>query len=451
MKVLFLTSSPGYGHTRAAEAVDVALRNAYPDIQTRYLNITHLIDPQVSAAVQDGYLYMTAEYPRLYQKLYDMDKDVYRQLAGKVPADKELVQLLLRQQHRFFHSADYGQASATGSHKSLDSALLNTLINGLCHYRRMPAGPLLLQGLLGLIYRILAARLKNQVISYDPDLLIATQMYPNALLSRYIQKGAITQPVVGILTDYGAHGVWVRDTTRLYCVSDASVSASLQSQGVPPERIRVTGIPLMPSFESPPSQAEARQRLGLDDRPTILVTGGHCNIGIAETVQHLMTHDAHACRILVTAGKGGTDHAALEGLAARHPQRLTLHPWHSDMASLIRAADLVVGKPGGLSVSEAIACERPFIATCCLGGQEGHNLAFLRRHDIGTLVSSQDLPGYLNGLYSQPGRLAAMQDRAGRTGRRYAAEAVVDSIGALLQPLSSTASKHSLTGGQHHV
>ena len=60
MKVLFLTSSPGYGHTRAAEAIDLALRNRYPDIETQCLDVTHLLDEDVSAAVKDGYLRMTA-------------------------------------------------------------------------------------------------------------------------------------------------------------------------------------------------------------------------------------------------------------------------------------------------------------------------------------------------------------------------------------------------------
>src|SRR5690606_13162985 len=234
MKVLFLTSSPGYGHTRAAEAIELALRNRYPEAETQCLDVTRLIDEQAIAAVQDGYLRMTAEQPELYQKLYDMDKDIYRQLAGKKKADKELIDFLVDQQRRWYPEvAERARFSFSIPYNNLDSALLNTLINGISNRTKIPAGRLLLQGVLGLIYSILATRLKNYVTSYGPDLIVATQMYPNALLSRSIKKGAITQPVIGVLTDYGAHGVWVRDTTRLYCVSHDSVAEALQAQGVP--------------------------------------------------------------------------------------------------------------------------------------------------------------------------------------------------------------------------
>lgn len=432
MRVLFLTSSPGYGHTRAAEAVDLALRNRYPEVETQCLDVTRLIDERVSAAVQDGYLRMTAEQPDLYQKLYDMDKDLYRQLAGKTPADKQLVNFLTQQQYRWYPEvADRALFSFATPYNNLDSALLNTLINGICNRTKIPAGRLLLQGLLGLVYSILATRLKNYVNSYAPDLIIATQMYPNALLARSIQKGAITQPVIGVLTDYGAHGVWVRDTTHLYCVSHDRVAESLQAQGVSAARIQVTGIPLMPQFENPPSQSRARRNLGLDDRPTILITGGQCGIGIVDAVKQLVHDDAHPYRVLVTAGNTFTDRAELQQLARKYPERFKLYAWSSDMVNLLRAADVVVGKPGGLTVSETLACGRPFVATCCLGGQEAHNVEFLKMHGAGFRVEVSQLADNLRQLFDDPERLRTMKKNAEQQGRRDAAKAIVTQVEAI--------------------
>src|SRR6187551_548580 len=322
MKCLFLTSSPGYGHTRAAEAIDLALRCKYPDIETKYLDITSLIDGQVSDAIKNGYLHMTAQQPDLYQKLYDLDKHFYRQLAGKIPADQNLIDFLEAQQKRFFPEVvERSQFSLPDYYKSLDSALFNTLVNSICNRNRIPAGRLLVQGLLGLIYSIMSSRLKKFVTDYAPDFLIATQMYPNALLSRAIQKGVITQPVIGVLTDYGLHGVWVRDTTRLYCVSHDEVAESLQRQGIPASRIRVTGIPLVPAFATIPAQLQARQTLGLGKHPTVLITGGQCGIGVVDVVKRLL-HDArHQYQVLVTAGCNAADMETLQQLTQHHPNR----------------------------------------------------------------------------------------------------------------------------------
>lgn len=444
MKILFLTSSPGYGHTRAAEAIAAAVQKRNADVEVRYLDITHLINEQVSSVVQDGYLRMTKEQPELYQKLYDMDKSLYRQLAGKVPADQTLVDFLTEQQS-LWYTRTSGHTLLPSPYSSLDSALFNTLVNGICNRTKVPAGRLLLQGLLGLIYGILATRLKNYVNQYGPDLLVATQMYPNALLSRSVQKSAITQPIIGVVTDYGVHGVWVRETTDLYCVSHQAAADKLQQQGVAESRIRVSGIPLMPEFENPPTQWQARINLGLDERPTILITGGQCGIGTLEVLNHLLRDPNHCYRILLTSGLDCSNGVELERLAQQYPERLQLYGWSNNMVNLLCAADVVVGKPGGLTLSESLACGRPFIATCCLGGQEAHNVEFLQSQGAGCQVGLEHLPDTLQQLFSDPERLQAMKNCAAQAGRGYAARAIATQIEAMMQ------AKHAPLHPQHKV
>lgn len=434
MKCLFLTSSPGYGHTRAAEAIDMVLKCRYPGIETEYLNITSLIDSQVSDAVQDGYLRMTAEQPELYQKLYGMDKNFYRQLTGKIPADQNLIDFLKEQQLRSFPDVvERSRFSLPAYYKSLDSALINTLINSICNRSKIPAGRLLTQGLLALIYNILATRLRKFVNEYQPDVLIATQMYPNALLSHSIQKGLIKQPVIGVLTDYGVHGVWVRNTTDMYCVSHEEVAEELRKQGIAADRIKVTGIPLVPAFSNIPTQSQARAHLALDSGPTLLITGGQCSIGVLKTVQQLLDDKHHHYQILVTAGTNTAEMEALQQLARQHQNRFRLYSWCKDISYLICAADVVIGKPGGLTLSETMACGRPFIATCCLGGQETHNVQFLQKNKIGLQAGLEQLPQVLDELFSNAELLRNMKRNAYQLGRPDAAMAVVAELENIMQ------------------
>ena len=59
MKVLFLISSPGRGHSRCAEAIDIALRRQVGGIETETVDIHSIVDARVSAAIKDGYLRIT--------------------------------------------------------------------------------------------------------------------------------------------------------------------------------------------------------------------------------------------------------------------------------------------------------------------------------------------------------------------------------------------------------
>lgn len=442
MKCLFLTSSPGYGHTRAAEAIDMVLRCRYPGIETKYLDITSLMDPQVSDAIQDGYLRMTAEQPGLYQKLYDLDKDFYRQLAGKLPADQHLIDFLSEQQRRFFPEvAERSGVYPLAGYKSLDSALLNTLINSICKRNKNPAGRLLTQGLLALIYNILATRLRKFVNEYEPDFLIATQMYPNALLSQSIKKGLLKQPVLGVLTDYGVHGVWVRDTTAVYCVSHEQAAEELRQQGIAAERIKITGIPLVPAFSNIPTQSQARAYLDLNSAPTVLITGGQCSIGVVDAVQQLLNDERHQYQILVAAGSNTAAMDDLQQLAKRYHNRFKLYGWCNDISHLICAADVVVGKPGGLTLSETLACGRPFIATCCLGGQEAHNVQFLQAKKVGLHADLEQLPKVLDELFSNPELLRNMKRNAYQLGRPDAATAVVAELETVMREIDSLATE----------
>ena len=50
MKVLFLTSKLGYGHTRAADAIEYALMERVPNVQTHHIDLWSLMDERVANA-----------------------------------------------------------------------------------------------------------------------------------------------------------------------------------------------------------------------------------------------------------------------------------------------------------------------------------------------------------------------------------------------------------------
>lgn len=94
----------------------------------------------------------------------------------------------------------------------------------------------------------------------------------------------------------------------------------------------------------------------------------------------------------------------------------------------MRAADVVVTKPGGLTLAEALACGRPLLAPFSLGGQEGFNVRFLESHGLGGLVQEGQLVDCLQLLFADPRKLACLQDRAWNLGRRDSGERVADLV-----------------------
>lgn len=425
LRVLFLTSNLGFGHTRAAAAIENQLAAAH-DLQAEYLDLWSLMDEEVAGSVKDGYLRMATEHPDYYQKLYDLDVGLWRQLSGEAPADTAIKNFLSDQRQRWFpeHSNWFNHRG-----QNLDRALLNTFITLICSNQERRLHRVILRSVLLLMREVLVSRLREHIVRCNPDVVIATQMYPAALLANLKKKQNFKHiPSVGVITDYGLHTAWVRPQTDFYCVACPELAETLVAEGVSRSRIRATGMPLMPQFSQAMSEQVARRQLGLDvNRRTILVTGGQYGIGIVKPVNDLLrTHPGY--QILVTSGSSARETLKLRTLERQFPNQLQVFGWVDDMSKLLCAADVVVGKPGGLSVSETLACGRPFLATCCLGGQERHNVEYLRRHGMGDLIDLESLASVLEGFFSPGGDLANIKRRAYELGTRDGAAKVAELV-----------------------
>ncbi len=420
MRALVLTSQLGNGHTRAAEAVEAALVRKDPQTRIHRLDLWTLMDAKVAKALKDGYLQIATEHPEIYDQLYHARTK--QQLLGKEPLPPSFAEVLDKLVTRWFPKRWFAPRT-----RNIDQAVLVTLLDMLTGRVSSVPDTLIRSGLLLWIRSLLLRRLKTELARFEPDIVIATQVYLAALMMVVKRRGDfIDTPTLGVLTDYGVHEFWLQfGTSGHYCVATDAIARELRTRGVAPERVYATGIPLMPEFNHPPSQMEARQRFGLNpDARVVLVTGGWFGIGVNEAVKGLMDCALDA-QVMVTIGRAKAgDVRKLRQLAKCYGGRLRLIEWSDEMPMLLRAADVVVGKPGGLSVAEALACGRPFFATTSLGGQEGFNLQFLEQHGVGRQVALEELFDALYGLLSSPRKLIRAQDQAWKLGRRDGAEQI---------------------------
>jgi processive 1,2-diacylglycerol beta-glucosyltransferase len=425
-RILLLTSSLGSGHVRAAQAIEAAVRARNFGANVLTLDFWSLMDEKVAWAVRTAYLRLVQEHPALFDRIYQLDQHMWRAILERSEpppaAFAEVIALM--------PSVNAGQAEGGegANHPSdrLILPLLGAVLSG--QPRATPAGSRLLRlGLVQTTWARLSRRLASEVRAFDPDVVVATQMNCAALLSFARKKGGPHAPTVGVPTDFGLHDFWIQPGTGHYCVAHESVEG-LRTAGLVAEEVTATGIPLMPGFRHPPVMEEARKSLGLEPgSPAVLVAGGGLGLGVHAVAERLLASRTQM-QLLVIAGHNASELKALTTLAASHPQRLHVQEWTESMELYIRAADVVVGKPGGLTVAEVLACGRPLLATRALGGQEGFNVRFLERHGVGRLIAEADLVETIEGLLANSGALRRMQERAWSLGRRDGAERIAEMV-----------------------
>ena len=368
--LLVLSVSVGSGHVRAAEAL-VAGALA--------------LEPPCSAVHIDAMAHVAAGFRKIYT-------DWYLELVRRAPD----VWSYLRQKA---DSTPYGATSQR----------LRRAIQGLS------AGALL-----------------REVRRVAPHAVVCTHFLPAELLMRECKRGRLACPVWLQVTDFDVHNMWLVPDLAGYFVATREVAFRLRARGIPAERIHVTGIPVLPSFASPEPPGPARARcvaaLGLDAaRPVVLMMSGGAGVGdLPDRVADVLGQ-ADPLQVIAVAGHSAATLAALTALAARHPGRLVALGFTERMHELMAAADLVVTKPGGLTLSECLALGKPLLLMSPIAGHEEHNAHFLMEEGAAWLAHDAiGLRYKLARLLAAPDQLRAMAAASRALGQPQAAQRVLE-------------------------
>lgn len=290
------------------------------------------------------------------------------------------------------------------------------------------------------IERVSAGALLREVKRAAPDAIICTHFLPAELLMRERARGRIDCRIWLQVTDYDLHNMWIVPGMAGYLAATEEVAFRMRARGFPAHLVHVTGIPVMPAFSQPHAPGLAREpnvvRLGLDPaRRVVLMVSGGAGVGdLPSMVERVLalTGPGSDFQVIAVAGRNASAHASLQALAARHAGRLVPIGFTHEMDRLMAAADLVVTKPGGLTISECLALGRPMLLVSPIPGQEEHNAGFLMEEGAAWLAyDGIGLAYKLARLMAAPHLLASMARASERLGKPDAARQVLDRVLAL--------------------
>ncbi|GAA0769709.1 galactosyldiacylglycerol synthase [Ideonella azotifigens] len=373
--LLILSVSAGNGHVRAAQALAAAAAT---------------LQPACSATHVDAMAHVAAGFRKVYT-------DWYIQLVNRAP---ELWSYLHQKTDETPHSATS-------------------------------------QRLRRAIERVSAGDLLREVCKARPKAIVCTHFLPAELLMREQQKGRLDAPIWLQVTDYDLHNMWLVPGMAGYLAATEEVAFRMRERGLPADRIHVTGIPVMPGFSQPEAPELARSanvtRLGLDPvRRVILMASGGAGVGdLPSMVEQVLALQGPGCdfQVIAVAGRNAAAHAALQALAQRVPGRLVAIGFTQEMERLMAAADLVVTKPGGLTISECLALGKPMLLVSPIPGQEEHNAGFLLEEGAAWLAYDAIGLGYkVARLMAMPDKLGQMAAASHALGKPQAARRVLEQV-----------------------
>jgi processive 1,2-diacylglycerol beta-glucosyltransferase len=254
----------------------------------------------------------------------------------------------------------------------------------------------------------------------NPDSIISTHFLPCQVAAWLKRRGIIRSFLTTGITDFGVHPLWVAKETDMYAVASVSTQRQLERMGVNPGTIVVTGIPVDPGNVAVNDVPALRAALGIPAGMfTVLLVTGSFGIGPLDEIAELLCRD---CQVLVVCARNKVMYTRLS--ACQLPN-VKVYGFVQNMNELMAASDLVVTKPGGLSVSELLVrCTVP-VFICAIPGQESENVHALRREGIGTYCRSpKAVRKAVLAFKEHPQQLAAMREAIARVRKPRSAEEI---------------------------
>jgi processive 1,2-diacylglycerol beta-glucosyltransferase len=263
----------------------------------------------------------------------------------------------------------------------------------------------------------------------NPKLALCTHFLPAEILV-YLRKRKILEIPIGVVvTDWDAHAMWLFRDVDWYFVACEETRVYLSTLGIPGETIFVTGIPVDPVFEIEKPKRETRLRLGLDpDRTTVLVSAGGFGVGPVESLIHALQEIHHPVQMAVICGRNTRLESRLKTFSeSRHPMKIV--GFTGKMDEWMAASDLLVGKAGGLTSSEALARGLVLVIVNPIPGQEERNCDHFLEE--GVAIRCNNLPALaykIDTLLKDKERFLRMQQAVKRLARPQAASEIVSVI-----------------------
>lgn len=257
---------------------------------------------------------------------------------------------------------------------------------------------------------------------FRPTAIVCTHFLPAQLLASLLLHGVTSARTAVVTTDYDFQGLSLTGAFHTLFLAREEGRVELMALGLPADRVAAPGIPIAPQLTAVPERYA-------NEPPMLLISAGASGGDYAVSVVRQTLHMRSPFTATVVCGRNDELRQRIEQLVAPAGDRYRVLGFTTEMPQLLRRADLFVGKPGGLSVSECMAAGLPMVLVNPIPGQEVRNGDYLLEQGAAVRCNTAATIGWkIDEILRDPGRLQGMQAAAQRAGRPDAAAEVLSGL-----------------------
>ena len=261
--------------------------------------------------------------------------------------------------------------------------------------------------------KIFSYKLVKVIKEFNPSIIVCTHPFPLQIVSCLKKEKKIDIPSVGLLTDYVNHPFWFHDNIDAYVVAHNKIKMDMVRCGILESRIYSCGIPVSKVFLRRSPRDRLLEKFGLEDKFTVLVMGGSLGFGDIKRVFLSLLKSKRDIQLIVVTGKNKRLRQQLQSYVIQYDKKVLLIGYTNEICDLMDISDLVLTKPGGMTISEALVKELPIFLMSPIPGQEERNSSFLTSNGVAEKIDTEmGVHSIINEVLDNPNRLLCMKEKS---------------------------------------
>lgn len=367
-KIMILYTSIGGGHFKAAEGIKNYLLEHYPNHKVEMIDALKYTNKVVDKLVITAYVNMATYSPKFWGDLYSFSEKQYS-------------------------AVNFSNA----------------------------------------VQRILSIKLLKLFQDEKPDIVVSTHPFITEMVAILKKKNKIKTNLNVIMTDYASHKFWELkpEYVNRYFVANDEMKYCLINNGINEEKIFVTGIPVGPAFLKKYDKKEICANYNLDpEKPIILLFGGG-EYGLSNVKLFLtgLLEVKEDVQVIAIAGKSKKIQKMFKNTTIKYDKKTIILGYTDKVPELMAISDFVISKPGGLTTTEILTCNIPFIIINPIPGQEEENARFLLNNGAAVrLFDAEKTTPFLTQLFNNKNRIECMKEMQRNIAKPNSTKDIVEKI-----------------------
>lgn len=332
MNILLFYASYGSGHLSAATAIEQYIRENYPDDKTLKIDCVEYINKSINKISTSAYKSIILKTPVLWGQVYKL--------------------------------------------------LKNDTILDITQFSN----------------RFMAKKIFTLFEDFEPDLVISCHPLGGQITSFLKSHKKTNCKLATVMTDFASHKQWLigKDYTDYFFVSNIEMKTSLISEGIYPNKIYVSGIPISPNFYKNYNKENIYKSLNIEKnkKNIIFFGGGSLGLSSSSNIQAILTSLLQATdesyQIIIISGKNQKLYNDFQKTINNtyHKSQIKLIDFTTELPELLPITSFVITKPGGLTITECISTNVPIILINPIPGQEKENAQYIADNKMGIWIKT---------------------------------------------------------------